>query len=318
MLAKVHREWDVADTIFSARGFRFNMVQLGIVFLGFLLAYGFFKLPLPLIIKGFLALIPASLGLAFGVLSYQDRPLYKWVGNAFTFLFKPKDKKWQKEILLSEDGFIFFPKNENTTQSLLVVKDIKNNMLLLQDGSYCAVLRVSGINIALLAQTEQERVYSDFKGLLNSLKFPIQILVRLRKQDIDGYLEFIAERISQMPDNKLKEYLISYGEWTETRVEISKLLSRERYIVIPAGASFMETKLTKMFTKEETEDYDVTIEEIKLRIGSVIRVLDRMGLEVEILDNNGLKQLIYGSYNPTLSEIQKPAEDIRFAVRGIV
>jgi hypothetical protein len=323
-MAKIHREWDSANTVMRVRGVKISISQMAFIIGGLGLALVIFKMPLGhWVFKAFLALIPATIGIAMGMGTWQGKPLYRWLAIASTFWRQPRRKVW-KRVITEQSGGLFFSKkgdSNGTSQSLLNVKAIRNNLILLKDGSYRAVLRVSGINMALLATTERKRVYQDFKGFLNTLRFPVQVLIRLRRQDIDTYLDFVADRVTKTPEGQLKDYTISYGEWVEKRVEINRLMSRERYVIIPWATRAIDQGIKGMLKigdmGDEFSDLDSVADQLGHRVDTVRSGLARMGLDVEFLKNDDLKKLIYESWNPNLSEVQKPTtHDTNFAVRG--
>jgi hypothetical protein len=55
----------------------------------------------------------------------------------------------------------------------------------MKDGSARIVLRVEAVNFALKSEPEQDAIIYSFQHFLNSLQFPIQILVRSLKVDIE-------------------------------------------------------------------------------------------------------------------------------------
>lgn len=327
-MPKVPADWDTANVVMSMRGFKITLPQMAFAIGGLGLAVAIFKgMPGPWPVRAIVALIPAGIGVSMAIVVIRDKPLYNWLTVALGYFRQPRRKVW-KRVLHDQTGSVkmFGGKKKNaeeggTAQSLLNVKTIRNNMLVLNDGGYRAILRVSGINIALLAREEQRRVYEDFKAFLNSLKFPVQILVRLRRQDIDTYLEFLADRVTEMSDGQLKNYALSYGEWVETRVESARLMSRDRYVIISWAPRMIDQGVKSLLKlgdmDDEFTDLDSITDQMGYRLDTVKSGLRRMGLNVETLKNEDLKNLLYESWNPKLSESQKPSsDDTSFAVRG--
>lgn len=323
-MAKVHREWDTANIIYSIRGIRITIPQMGFALGGITIAVLLLKSSMNTLLKVPLALIFAGAGIALGTINIYGKPIYRWIVIASRFWRQPRNKKWKRTVIDETGGLVTKSSDDGTTQALLGIKGFRNNMLVLANGDYRAVIKVGGVNIALLATMDQKRIYEDFKELLNSLRFPIQVLIRLRRQDIDSYLDFLSDRITDIPEGPLRTYCKSYGDWVEDKVETSRLISRERYIVVPYGSTIMDAGLKKLMKlgglEEEEElssDISEILESISHRVDTITTGLSRMGLQWDLLKAEELKNLIYESWNPKLSEVQRVAsENHSFAIRG--
>ncbi|PJC76494.1 hypothetical protein CO010_02510, partial [Candidatus Shapirobacteria bacterium CG_4_8_14_3_um_filter_39_11] len=79
-----------------------------------------------------------------------------------------------------------------STQEQLPIEEVIDNMVLLKDGSCAIVMSVSAVNFDLLSEREQDAIIGAYGALLNSLTFPIQILVRSQKKDISSYLDLLT------------------------------------------------------------------------------------------------------------------------------
>src|SRR3989344_1651391 len=80
-----------------------------------------------------------------------------------------------------------------TTQEHLPIADIVDGVILNKDGSACLILESTSLNFGLLSEREQVAVMSAYAAFLNSLTFPIQILVRSQRKDISVYMEYLDE-----------------------------------------------------------------------------------------------------------------------------
>ena len=70
------------------------------------------------------------------------------------------------------------------TQKFLDVSEIKEDAIVLKNGSLRAVLAVSAINYDLKSTDEQEAIISQYQNFLNSIDFPIQISITSKKINI--------------------------------------------------------------------------------------------------------------------------------------
>src|SRR6185369_17923536 len=89
-----------------------------------------------------------------------------------------------------------------TTQSFLRISEIKSDTVVLDDGTMRAILAVSSTNFDLKSQDEQNSIIFNFQRFLNSLDFPVQILMQSRKMEISGYIEKL-KRLTEKQTNEL-------------------------------------------------------------------------------------------------------------------
>src|SRR3989344_7290362 len=100
-----------------------------------------------------------------------------------------------------------------TTQDFLGIEDIKNDLVLLSDGSCVLAIETTAVNFGLLSEKEQEALIFAYAGLLNSLSFPIQVYLRSKHKDISGYLKLLEVTESKQTNQLLKERIGKYREF---------------------------------------------------------------------------------------------------------
>lgn len=122
---------------------------------------------------------------------------------------------------------------ESTTQRHLLVADITDDLVLTKEGGAALVLRSSALNFSLLSEREQGAIIYAYAALLNSLSFPIQILVRSQRKDVSVYLNFLAEEETRQKNEKLKKLMSSYREFVVNVVKKKNVLEKEFFIIIP-------------------------------------------------------------------------------------
>src|SRR3990167_3457974 len=87
-----------------------------------------------------------------------------------------------------------------STQSFVEIEDIKDDIIVLRDSFAATVLEVGAVNFWLLSQEEQNSMIVAYGNLLNSLSFPVQILILSKKMDISLYLDYLANKVSRYKD----------------------------------------------------------------------------------------------------------------------
>lgn len=193
-----------------------------------------------------------------------------------------------------------------STQEHLDIYAIKDHLVFLKDGSAALVLKTTAINFNLLSEEEQDATIYAYAGLLNSLSFSIQILIRSQRKNISDYLNLIDTRIQSVPSQKVKEQLLAYRQFVKSLVKENRVLEKKFFIIIPF--SVIELGLSKSsfnpFAKSpQKPPYDLSyIEEraatvLYPRRDHVIRQFARIGLKASQLTTSDLVTLFYTIYN---------------------
>src|ERR1700733_2280650 len=92
--------------------------------------------------------------------------------------------------------------NPNSTQNALELAEIRDGIVIMNDGSFRSVVMVKSINFDLMSPQEQEAVEYSYQGFLNSLYFPIQIYMHSTRVDLQPYVEKL-DKIRGEQDNML-------------------------------------------------------------------------------------------------------------------
>src|SRR3990167_4676906 len=91
-----------------------------------------------------------------------------------------------------------------STQQHLLIADITDDMVLTKEGGAAIILKTTALNFFLLSEKEQEAIIYAYASILNSLSFPIQILIRSQKKDVSKYIEYLGEEEAKQTDQQLK------------------------------------------------------------------------------------------------------------------
>src|SRR5258707_9249828 len=103
--------------------------------------------------------------------------------------------------------------------------------------SYRAVLQVTPINLSLKAEDEQEAIIERFAALIKSLSFPLQILVRNRRQDLAHYIQRLLAHPEWDGQHPPTWYALAHSQ-AELLQKIAAertLIERHVYLIIPAS-----------------------------------------------------------------------------------
>jgi len=205
------------------------------------------------------------------------------------------------------------PRNPNSTQNSLQLSEVRDNMVIMLDGSFRAVIACQSINFDLMSDREREGVEYSYQNFLNSLNFPIQILVRSQRVDIGPYIEkLLATRRAQ--DNMLLGVLMDdYINFIDILSQEANIMEKTFYIVVPYfplgdAQNFIEqgkgffgklfSKPKNTITKIDTAAYQKAKDEIGNRVDVVRSGLAQIGVQSVQLETKSLGELYYNYYNP--------------------
>jgi type IV secretory pathway VirB4 component len=210
-----------------------------------------------------------------------------------------------------------------STQSTLLMSELRDNVVIMKDGSFRAVVACKSINFDLMSDAEREGVEGAYQSFLNSLKYNIQILVRSQKVDIGPYIEKLSE-IRRNNDNMLLGVLMDdYIEFIDALSQEANIMDKSFFIVIPYYPSADAEKVlnqTKNFfksfskskgpeiTRIDRATYDKALEELANRVDSVMAGLFDIGIHSVRLKTKELAELYYNFNNPDTA-VREPLVD---------
>ena len=212
--------------------------------------------------------------------------------------------------------------NPNSTQNTLQIAEIRDGIVIMNDGSYRSVIMVKSINFDLMSPQEQEAVEYSYQGFLNSLYFDIQIFIRSQKVDLGPYLERL-DKIRAEHENMLLAMLMGdYIDYIEATAQRTNIMDKKFYVVVPyapvaTGAAALApsknffTGLTDLFSKKEAHvvinepDLMKAKDELRNRVQAVLGGLQQCGIQGLPLDTQELIELYYDTYNPDTATRQQ-------------
>ncbi len=214
-----------------------------------------------------------------------------------------------------------------STKQLVEVSNIIDNVVLLKNGSLRAVIEVSAINFELRSEGEQIAILQNFQRFVNSIDFPLQMVVHSRKLNIDEYLKLIDQSSDELANELLKIQAAEYRKFVEELSDLSNIMSKKFYIVVPfyvfeapskTGLAqsfksiFKPAKVAKELTPEQMETYK---SQLLQRTELIFDGLVGMGLKAKTLERDDLVNLFYGLYNPSsksdLKNLENKVSDLK-------
>ncbi len=214
-------------------------------------------------------------------------------------------------------------KNFTTTQSHLLMAEVKRDTVIMKDGTLRAVLMVSSINFALKNEDEQQAIVSSYVAFLNGLDHPLQIVIQSRELYIKPYLEKLSKQEREQPNELLRAQIADYRSFVAELVEMGSIMSKQFYVVVPYDpisnkkksfwSRLSEVLNPAITVKLKEEKFLKRKYDLDMRVRQVESGLTSMGLEVVRLDTQSLIELFFSVYNPdiALSEHLPPLQEIQ-------
>lgn len=212
--------------------------------------------------------------------------------------------------------------NPNSTQNNLQIAEIRDGIVIMNDGSFRSVVMVKSINFDLMSPTEREGVEFSYQGFLNSLYFDIQIFVRSKKVDLRPYIEKL-DKIRSEHDNMLLALLMDdYIDYIDQLSAQTNIMDKNFYVVIPFMPVTASTKpyassknlldgVFNLFGGNKThvvineQHLEEAKAELRNRVQAVLGGLIQCGVQGLPLDTQELIELYYDTYNPDTATRQQ-------------
>ena len=211
-------------------------------------------------------------------------------------------------------------KTARSAQDLVEIKEVRDGVLLLKDGSFRVVLIASSINFALKSQEEQDAIVFQYQNFLNSLDFSVEFFIQSRNLNVDPYLDILRERLKHTYNDLMKIQITEYVDFVDSFVTSANIMTKNFYIVVPftPGGHLNKKEvvgaLSSLFKggKESGPIEEGTFQEYKTQLYQRVEVvrqgLIRTGVRVVPLNTEELVELFYELYNPGEAEKGKLPE----------
>lgn len=210
------------------------------------------------------------------------------------------------------------------TQDFVPIKEVRDGIIILKDGSLRALLMASSINLALKSNDEQQAIIAQFQNFLNSLEFTAQFFIESRQLDIRPYIGLLEDRYALELDDLMKIQIREYIAFIKDFTERANIMTKNFFIVVPYDPSLMARgggagavvealipsgkSASASLTNEQFEQYRTQLEQ---RLSVVEQGLVRTGVRVVKLGTEEVIELFYKLFNP--GELEKPLQVTQIA-----
>jgi type IV secretory pathway VirB4 component len=226
----------------------------------------------------------------------------------------PKEQEQRKVIKKTGEGSV---------QAYIEIAEIRDNILVMKDGSLRSVVMVSSINFDLKSLAEQEAIIGSYQNFLNSLNFPVQILMRSKRLDLSSYLNKLKIVYENEQAPFIKTQLEEYTNLITNLLEVSNIKDKKFYIVVPFFPSLLGPgglKKVGFFEKignamnptykikKKEEDFQLHKTQLLERVELLMGELSTLGVGAAQLTTRDLVELFYEIYNMDTAQREKLIE----------
>ena len=280
-------------------------------------AYAIFRSPIPFPLRVMTVLPIAAAGLTFAFYKHKGRNVETWLFNWLMYKLGPKSyKNTVSAVSNNKRSLIGYirpgPKGSSSVRNQVPIVELEDGMIRTTTG-YAIVLQVGSVNYRLMSEDSRKKLWSSFRGLLNllSLGFPLQFHIVIRRQTIEQIKAHFDDIIENNDNPILRELARAERDFVLETIKSSSVVSRSFYVVIPFAPNFsMDADYTSIirqaFTRSNKKggddiSKDIVIKQLSTRKEQVLTHLKKLGIEGRKLGNKELFEILYDSFNPTIS-----------------
>lgn len=207
-----------------------------------------------------------------------------------------------------------------TTQRYLPFSQIRDNLIIMKDSSARVVLKCSTINFLLKSTEEQDSIIISFQRFLNSIDFPVQIIIRSKKLDLDNYIQKLNNLAINQKNSLLQNQTYEYIEYLKKLIEVAQIMKKEFYIVVPKDNEMDNSVRDRSFfwifrnfwnsingwddllkIKSQIKDLNNLKKWLNQRVNTIKTSLESIWIRATELNKNELVSFLTDYYNPTMN-----------------
>ena len=196
-----------------------------------------------------------------------------------------------------------------STRDFVPIKEVKDGIIVLEDGTMVAITLATSINLALKSYEEQQGVLEAFKSFLNTLDFSVQIAIQSRKMDIGPYIELLESKKKEQENELIKLQTMEYINFIKNFAENVNVMEKQFFLVVSYKPLLkLDDSKGGLFSffsssqKGEKKKSDINFEEGKIQLEQRVSLLQgslgRTGVKTQLLDTEAVLEVFYSIYNP--------------------
>lgn len=188
---------------------------------------------------------------------------------------------------------------KSTTQEFIEIEDIQDDIVLLKDYSAVTLIELGAVNFWLLSAEDQMSMIYTYGSLLNSLSFPVQIIIISKMMNISSYIEYLESKIKSQKNELVQSRLQNYREFIKMVVKKNTVMEKRFFFVVPFNP--LEMGVSGMKAQKYGREYILNRAKTSLypKRDHLLRLLAKVGLKPTVMQKQELTELFYNMYNPS-------------------
>lgn len=198
------------------------------------------------------------------------------------------------------------PTKPASTQEHIDVAEIKDGIAITKEGGMRMILLATSVNFSLKSEEEQNAIIARYQGFLNSLNFPVQILVQSRRLDLEQYLQKLEVRLKEETNELVQLQINDYVIYVRKLLTIANIMEKKFFVIIPYNPPRMQSRsfFDKIFhstknvaPKMSEREFGQYKEEMSERSNTISGELGALGVKTALLSTQQIIELLYSSFN---------------------
>lgn len=213
---------------------------------------------------------------------------------------------------------------KSSTQKFIEIQEIRENIVLLEGARACIIMQVTATNFSLLSKEEQDSRMFAYASLLNSLSFPVEILIRSKRVQIESYLKLLDQEAERTTNTRLATEIRLYRDFIENLVKMTTVLDKQFYVAIPyspleagikgtttaaQGAQQQRSQTASQPNASSNDFFSQAKTSLRGKAEAMLGQVERIGLHTHVLERDELIKLFYEIYNPDSGALQMSVDD---------
>lgn len=209
-----------------------------------------------------------------------------------------------------------------STQRFLPIAEIRGDTVALKNGGLRAIIAIEALNFNLKSEVEQQAIIAGYGAFVNTLTFPLQIVMRSTKTNVDEYLNTLSALGAQQKNERLAEQTDAYVRFIQRMLDVADIMQKRFYVVVPLDRAVRHKTLLEQFFEwlspddtaakaaQRAREFQTYSKQLTERVDLVSAGLNSIGLHTRRLNTRDLLELFYQIYNPKTSQEQKIPQDL--------
>lgn len=195
-----------------------------------------------------------------------------------------------------------------STQEHLLVRAVRDALIVLRTGEMAAVIEVDGVDLTRLSDDALRGTIAQYERFLLSLRFSYQIVVARKRQRLEEYLAYADAEAQKRAAEGDPAYAQALYGWIRFMADVVRQVNPQAplyLLVLPYDPVPPDERMSGRAVLSQ-ERYQRGLEELQHRADQVERGLARIGLASHRLRDQELVAVLHRVYHPSIPDYRIP------------